>query len=68
MATQIAHFAPFAGFAMASAPALDTHEDTMVSHPIGLSVTGTIVVILCALLFAAIVVHDLTTGQVGSPF
>jgi hypothetical protein len=68
MAMQIAHFAPLSAPAMTGAPALDLHEDIMASHPIGLSVTGTIAAILFALLFAAIVVHDLTTGQVGSPF
>lgn len=68
MALQIAHYAPFAAPAMADAPALDPHEDIMAPQPISLGVIGTLVAILFALSFAAIVVHDLTTGQVGSPF
>ncbi len=68
MATPIAHFALLAAPAMAGTPAREPHEEIMESHPIGLGVMGTLVAILFALLFAAIVVHDLTTGQVGSPF
>ncbi len=60
MTTQIANIAT-------PAQILEPHEDTMESNPFRLGVLGTLLAILFTVLFAAVVVYDFMTLQIGSP-